>query len=115
MQYQYTHDADSRTVYRYPVEPVVTERRGGRKKELVGWHAHMQVNITRADNRLENRRWKYPHTDYPSQEFDARYSRQEVISYFFQNHSPPGVTITEEEYVRLQAEYETSARGTEAT
>ncbi|WP_298624781.1 hypothetical protein [uncultured Zoogloea sp.] len=109
MRYQYTHDADNRTVYKFPAEPTVTEQRWGPSKKLVGWSVSMELKITRADNRLENRRWKYAHTEYPREVFDApRYSRQEAISFFFQNCSPPGEMITEEEYVRLQAEYDAS-------
>lgn len=107
--YKYIHDSKDRIVYQIPNEPMViemTDRRGNR----VGWSAKMEILITRADNKLNGHRWQHATSSYPSQPFDAHYTREDVISYFLMHHAPNGESISREQYEGLQAQYEAIAR-----
>jgi hypothetical protein len=68
----------------------------------------MEISITRADNRLAIR-WEKPIAEYPTQFFDAHYSRSQVISYFLMHHAPDGNEIGEQEYLLLFILYYTRA------
>ncbi len=105
---QYKHSSPKLTVYKYPVEPSVIEQKT-KKGKRIGWTVSMEVRVTRADNVLTQNRWKYPTSEYPRQPFDPRYSRDEVISYFYMHHVPDGDDITEAEYLALSARYDTNA------
>jgi hypothetical protein len=103
--YKYRHSKDSKTVYRYPKELIITEQRNKQGKRI-GWEVGMQIDITRADNILNRNQWKYPTSDYPTQQFDAHYQRPQVISYFLMRHEPSGDDITQPEYDLLRKKYE---------
>jgi hypothetical protein len=110
--FKFVHDAQSRTVYRYPAGPNIRETVGGRGrvKKRTGWDVDMWIDITRADNRLVLNQWEHKIGEVPTQSFDSRYDREQAISYFLMHHAPRGAEITESEYERLQAEYEAEAR-----
>lgn len=109
--YKYVHDVANRIVYRYPVSPNIRETLDGRGKvkRRTGWSADMEISITRADNRLAIQ-WEKSIAEYPTQFFDAHYSRDQVIYYFLMHHAPDGNEIGEQEYSQLQQAYEAEAR-----
>lgn len=109
MQFKHKHHAGNEVVYRFPINPKVSEQRD-RKGERINWSVRMEIEITRADNRLINNRWEYPVASFPEQHLDARYSREQVISYFHMHHSPHGDEISEDAYKVLKQEYEAKAR-----
>lgn len=106
--YNYLYDYAARTVYRFPAEPHVTDEK--KRGKRVGWRVTMECKITRADNWLENGRWKYPTSSYPVHFLDSHYTREQALGYFRMHHEPRGEEITEEKYERLRAEYEAEAK-----
>ena len=103
--YKYRHSPDEKTVYKFTSQPTIHEERNAKGKRT-GWFAYIDVDITRADNRLKLNRWLYPTSDRPTQHFDYRYDKEQVAMYFLSHHSPQGSEISEEEYVRLRDKYE---------
>lgn len=109
MNYKYTHDTTLRTVSRFPSEPKFRERNIGGK--LTGWIVSMDVDITRAGNRLIGSQWEQSTSYCVSQDFFAnQYSRDQMISYFYRKHTPKGEEITEEIYLALKKEYDDEAK-----
>ena len=106
---EYYHDEEKRVVYAVPDEPQVsvkTERLGGRSYQV-----HVVIDITRADNYLEDGRWKYPLRDYRSDIYPSPRDREEdVVEYFKLHHYPKGEEITEEIYRQLRKQYEATAQ-----
>lgn len=110
MDYMYIHDAESRTVYRLPRTPTVTER--NKRNRLVGWHISIGIEVTRADNILMGNTWKYPVRYYREQVFlAATDTRQSAINYFLTNHTPRGLVIDQMTYEGLLQQYSISSRG----
>lgn len=109
MHYKYIHDAGNGVVYRLPTDLTVSEQRD-RKGKRIGWSVRMEIEITRADNRLINNQWEHPIASIPEQHFDDRYSQEQVISYFHMHHDPHGDEISEDTYSALKQEYEAKAR-----
>lgn len=110
MHYKYIHDAENRVVFRFPINPTVSEQKDN-KGRRISWSVQMEIEITRADNRLVNNRWEHPIASFPQQHFEAqRYSQERVISYFHMHHDPRGEELSEDAYSSLKQEYETMAR-----
>jgi hypothetical protein len=107
--YKYLHDQSARTVYKFPAEPEITEQTD-KRGSLTGWRITMSCEITRADNWLENGRWKYATSDYPVHNSDSRYTREQAVSFFRMRHEPRGEEISAEGYERLHREYENEAK-----
>lgn len=108
--YKFIHDEASKMVHRFLAEPTVTERTAGKKRKRIGWDVFLEVETTRADNKLNGNRWEKLCGDLLRQSFDAHYTRDQVISHFYRNHIPDGIEISEQEYLGLQAKYEAEAR-----
>ena len=106
--YNYLHDQNARTVYRLPAEPLVIEQT--KRGKRMGWRVTSECRITRADNWLQNGRWKYPTSDCPVQHLDARYTKEQALSYFRMHHEPRGEEIGADEYARLHLQYEIEAK-----
>lgn len=106
--YRYLHDSSARTVYKFPANPSVTEQR--KSGARAGWQVTMECIITRADNWLENGRWKHATSSYPVHHLDAHYTQEQALSYFRMHHEPKGVEIDRDEYERLHAEYQHEAK-----
>ena len=109
MDYRYFHDAAKKILYRAPVAPNSHAIRKGQKPlgKLTDWYCSMEIDIVRADNRLENHRWKYNRFELPHHHYPANtYSEQEARHYFMLNFMPNGDEISEAEYLRLAAQYE---------
>jgi hypothetical protein len=105
MKFKYVHDAVKEIVYRFPVEPKIQQRKKGRI--LGAWVVSMDIDITRADNRLDGNRYQFATTDRPCQYFENnRYSRDRMISHFLTHHEPIGEKITEDIYMMLRQKYE---------
>jgi hypothetical protein len=109
--FKFVHDEANKIVYRYPTEPAVEETTGRGSRKRIGWSVHMEMSITRADNRLHGNQWEKPTSVLIRQSFDANHTRDQVISYFHMHHAPDGIEISEEAYVSLQAAYEAEASG----
>jgi hypothetical protein len=107
--HKYIHDAMARVVYEIPHEPTVIDQKDNRGRR-VSWSVSMEIRITRADNKLNGNRWEHATSAYPTQSFDAHYTKEEVISYFLMHHEPTGESISREQYMELQAQYEAIAR-----
>lgn len=107
--YRYVHDEERRIVYKFRAEPDVSEKtdRRGRRTD---WYVRLEIEITRADNKLLRNQWQHRTSDYPDQYLGAQYTREQAVSYFMSRHTPKGAEIDESEYDRLQAEYEAEAR-----
>lgn len=107
--FKYLHDAENRIVYQAPAEPTVVEQMSNRGLRI-GWSARMEIRIICADNRLIGTLWQHATSAYPTQTFDPRYSKEQVISFFLNRHTPQGIPITREQFDQLQAQYEASAK-----
>lgn len=114
MTYRFFHDIESNTVFRVPFEPDVLELRDT-KGRLVGWKVSASIDVTRADNVLVNNRWKHRVLDPRQQTFEARYNRNEVVSFFQLRNLPKGTEIDEQAYLALQAEYQRRAEQNRGT
>ena len=108
--YKYIHDVGARIVFQMTSEPMVIEQKD-RQGNRVGWSANMEILITRSDNTPNGNRWKYATSEYPTQSFVARYTNENVISYFLMRHAPNGESISREQYAELQSQYEAIALG----
>lgn len=101
----YIHDESQRILYEIRDEPTVTERRDKSGKRI-DWVAHMELHIIRPDNLIVGGRWKYPITTNLQEHYDPRDSREQVASFFKTNNIPHGSTITDEEFIKLKAQYQ---------
>jgi hypothetical protein len=108
--YKFLHDEANKMVHRYLAEPTVIERTTGKNKNRIGWDVILEVETTRADNKLVGHRWEKPRGELLRQSLDGHYTRDQVIRYFFMHHEPDGVEISQDEYERLQLLYEAEAR-----
>lgn len=111
---KYLHNAELKTVYRFPVQPRAREMMDKSKRKIIGWNVSMEISITRADNVLSGNQWKYPIADCPQQYFENignRYNNREiVVLHFHRNHDPKGTEIDKDTYLKLKTEYENQAR-----
>lgn len=104
--FQYIHDAEKQTVYRFPLRPqVMAQPMGSTKRKRICHYVRMEISITRADNELTGNRWKYPTSNYPSFTYDDRYDADEAEHYFMLHYAPRGATISREEYELLATQY----------
>lgn len=112
MEHKYFHDPKNRKVYSVPLEPHVQETTNPRGRRVIGWNVSALVDVSRADNFLENGRWKFTRTEHWQQSFENignRYTTDIVIQYFFNNHLAGCEEITQEEYESLKVEYQPDA------
>lgn len=109
IMYRYIHDASKQTVYRLPISPSII-RRTDKRGCHIDWFISMNIEITRADNKLTRNQWQHRVLDPVSQSLRPEYSEEQAISYFKMHHTPDGEEISEEEYTQLQAQYEQAAR-----
>jgi len=112
--HHYFHDEENRKVYRVPIEPNVREERNHTQRQIIGWNVSALINVTRANNRLENGKWKFSQIEHWEQSFEnigIRYTKKMVIEHFFNNHLAGCEPVTEDEYRSLKAAYEADARG----
>lgn len=107
--YEYRHDIAARTVYKFPSQPNVTKTKDKRGRHA-GWHVSMEIQITRAENKLRGNQWEHATSAYPSQHFTERDTREAAVSYFRMNHAPEGDAITADEYDFLKRQYDAIAR-----
>lgn len=104
--FQYVHNIEQQTVYRFPVRPqVVPQPQGRTKKKKIYHYVRMEISITRADNELTGHRWKYPTSDYPTFTYDDRYDASEAERYFMLHYAPRGEAISKEQYEILATQY----------
>jgi hypothetical protein len=103
--FQYVHDTDQQTVYRFPLRPQVIPQPQGRTKKRIYHYVQMEIAIARADNVLTGNRWKYPTGDYPSFTYDDRYDADQAERYFMLHYAPRGDAISKEEYEILASQY----------
>jgi hypothetical protein len=105
---QYRHNAVGQTVYKFPKEPNVTERKNGHGHRT-GWLCTLDVTITRADNKLTGSQWEHATSAHLPQDLDPRYTREQAVSFFMMRHAPKGETLSEAEYLELHDRYEALA------
>jgi len=110
MEFKYFHDTEKQTVYRMLTQAIIIEQRDTRNKKNSGWSLRMQIELTRADNSLVNNHWKYPCGEFPQQYFDARYSKESALAYFYERYTPRCQEIDCATYRTLMIEYEAKAR-----
>jgi hypothetical protein len=107
MHYSYLHNIEERRVHKVPKTPNVS---GDAKR---GYHVSMSYSDIQASNRLlpTTRQWEHAVQPFREQFFDhPGHTRERAIEYFMLHHSPAGIAISEEEYLRLAAEYESEAQ-----
>jgi hypothetical protein len=110
--YRYFHDAEARTVYRLPTEPRVYPKTKGNgpKAEVIGWTVSMEIEIVRADNKLDGNRWLYPTSDFRQETYAAvQHSREDAVYYFKRSNRPKNDEISREEYEKLAESYQSKS------
>ena len=108
MHYSYLHNQEERRVHKVPKVPDVS----GTAKS--GFRITMSYSDIRASNKLlpTTRQWEHAVQPFVDQFFDhPSHTREQAIDYFMRRHSPKkGVAISEDEYRRLEALYESEAK-----
>lgn len=108
MQYKYFHNEVKRVVCKISAVPRL-------EKINNCWYASTDIVVTRADNILSGNRWLYAINEIPSEYFELRHPREDVISFFLSNIIPEQSTeISEAEYELLYQRYEREARSNSA-
>jgi len=107
--YEYRHDSAKQRVFKFPSQPDVHEVKDGRGRRPA-WAISMAVEVTRADNKLNQNQWQHPVLPVFSEQFNPNDSREDAIGYFMVNNSPEGETISEEQYHALYDKYNALAR-----
>jgi hypothetical protein len=101
----YFHDTENRTVYSLPAEPQICNKTDGSVFITTEWL------ITRADNYQipPAYRWAFK-TSQPQSETYPPKDAKEALGYFKTFKYPHFPEVTEEEFKRLHAGYETEAK-----
>jgi|SRR3972149_8933044 len=108
MNYKYFHDLQSKIVYRIKDPDIRPKTKRG---NLIDWHISTEIDVTRADNVLSGSQWKYATSEYPRENYEPKYSKEDVISYFEHRFYPSNCReISSAEYDILQKQYEIEAR-----
>jgi hypothetical protein len=109
MDHKYFHDIENRKIYCVPREPIVQEQTDRSGRKIIGWSVSALIDTVRADNYLENGKWKYTRTEPWKQSFENignRYTKESVIHYFYDNQLVGCEQISLEEYESLRGVYD---------
>lgn len=71
----------------------------------------MQIDIVRADNRLEGHRWLFPQFRMAQESYaTSQHSENDARHYFMLSNTPDGTEISKEKFDDLAAQYQPECR-----